>query len=146
MVMYQGAYPSTTGPALLGFDIPTGTASPATGSYAMNSYIAWSVDSSMKWTLGRANATNDFALYDAVNSLNRFYAAGGTSGATVIAAPASAYVAVANDLEIQGYTQIATTSGSPPAADCNSSVYGRMKVDPSTGRLWICVSGGWISK
>lgn len=145
IVMYQGAYPATTGPALVSFDIPTGTASPATGSYALNSYISWSVDSSPKWTLGRANPTNDFALYDAVNGLNRFYAAGG-SGATVIAAPAGAYVGVANDLEIQGYTQIATTSGSPPPADCNSSVYGRMKVDPTAGQLWICVSGGWIGK
>ena len=146
MVMYQGAYSTTTAPALLSFDIPTGTASPATGTYAMNSYISWSVNSGMKWTLGRANPTNDFALYDAFNGINRFYAAGGTGGATVIAAPTGAYVGIANDLQVQGYTQLATTGGSPPPSDCNSGVYGRMKVDPSTGLLWICASGGWISK
>ena len=146
MVMYQGAYPTTTGPALLSFDIPTGTASPATGSYALNSYISWNVNSGLKWTLGRANPTNDFALFDAFNGINRLYAAGGTSGATVIAAPTGAYVGIANDLQVQGYTQLATTSGSPPVSDCNSSVYGRMKVDPSTGLLWVCVGTGWISK
>jgi hypothetical protein len=146
MTMYQGGDPSTNGSVLISFDIPTGAASPATGTYALNSTIDWNVNSSLTWALGRINHGNDFALYDAANNMNRLYAQGGASGGTVIAAPGGGIVGVAGNLAVQGYTQLATTSGSPPAGDCNSSVYGRMKVDPAAAKLWICVASGWIQK
>jgi hypothetical protein len=144
--IYQGANSANTGSGLLVFDIPTGTASPATGTYALKSIIDWNVNSNLKWALGRANPSNDFVLYDAANNMNRLYAEGGASGATVIAAPSGGIVSVVGNLAVEGYAQLAITSGSPPARDCNSTVYGRMKVDPSAGRLWICVRRGWIAK
>lgn len=51
-------------------------------------------------------------------------------------------------LHINGYVQLATTSGIPPEADClDSTVYGRMKVDPTgSGTLWICTETGWSGK
>jgi hypothetical protein len=146
ITIYQGANSANTGSALLNFDIPTGTASPATGTYALKSVIDWNVNSNLKWALGRANPNNDFVLYDAANNMNRLYAQGGASGATVIAAPGAGIVSIVGNLAVEGYAQLAITSGSPPAGDCNSTVYGRMKVDPSAGKLWICVSSGWIAK
>lgn len=46
-----------------------------------------------------------------------------------------------------GYLQLATVTGMPPAADCdNQAEYGRMMVSPADSKLWICVAAGWISK
>ncbi len=45
-----------------------------------------------------------------------------------------------------GYIQMDTTTGAPPAADCNATAeYGRMKFDSSTGvnKLYICGADGW---
>ena len=50
-------------------------------------------------------------------------------------------------LQVNGYTQLALTSGSPPAVDCNEvTERGRMKVDDTAGLLYICVASGWVSK
>lgn len=50
-------------------------------------------------------------------------------------------------LQVNGYIQLALTSGAPPAADCNESTErGRMKVDNAAGVLYICMDPGWVSK
>ena len=49
-------------------------------------------------------------------------------------------------LQVNGYVQLALTTGAPPAADCdNASEYGRMKVDATGDKLFICTSTGWKS-
>jgi hypothetical protein len=71
-----------------------------------------------------------------------------TAGGTVL----NGYVGVgtstpASPLQVSGYLQVDLTSGQPAGSDCNAaSQYGRMKLDPTTGKLWLCASGGWISK
>ncbi|MDO8282835.1 MAG: hypothetical protein Q7U10_09495 [Thermodesulfovibrionia bacterium] len=50
-------------------------------------------------------------------------------------------------LQVNGYIQLALTSGTPPSGDCDETAeYGRMKVDSADGRLYICVSSGWVYK
>ena len=50
-------------------------------------------------------------------------------------------------LQVSGYTQLDLTAGSPPAIDCNeASEAGRMKVDPDTDTLWVCMTSGWVAK
>jgi hypothetical protein len=50
-------------------------------------------------------------------------------------------------LQVNGYTQLALTSGEPPSGDCDeASELGRMKVDNSAGVLYVCVDSGWVSK
>ncbi len=45
-----------------------------------------------------------------------------------------------------GYIELDTSSGTPPAADCNASdEVGRMKVDVSLDNLYVCFSGGWVT-
>jgi hypothetical protein len=49
-------------------------------------------------------------------------------------------------LQVNGYIQLALTSGAPPAVDCdNAAEYGRMKVDAIGGKLYVCISTGWKS-
>jgi hypothetical protein len=49
-------------------------------------------------------------------------------------------------LQVNGYVQLALTTGAPPAADCDAaSEYGRMKVDATGNKLYICTSTGWKS-
>jgi len=50
-------------------------------------------------------------------------------------------------LQVNGYTQLALTSGGPPLEDCDeASERGRMKIDSTAGSLYICVDSGWVSK
>jgi hypothetical protein len=51
-------------------------------------------------------------------------------------------------LEVDGYIQLDTVTGAPPAADCNeASEEGRMKFDPGSDLLYICSgASGWVSK
>jgi len=50
-------------------------------------------------------------------------------------------------LQVNGYIQLALTSGAPPAADCDAaSERGRMKFDNATGTLYICGDAGWVTK
>ncbi|MCP4668796.1 MAG: hypothetical protein GY849_20860, partial [Deltaproteobacteria bacterium] len=50
-------------------------------------------------------------------------------------------------LQVTGYVQLDTVSAAPPAADCDeASEEGRMKVDPTSELLYICVSSGWVTK
>jgi hypothetical protein len=47
-------------------------------------------------------------------------------------------------LQVNGYVQLALTAGAPPAVDCDNSVeYGRMKVDATGNKLYVCTSTGW---
>ena len=47
----------------------------------------------------------------------------------------------AGDLNVAGYLQLDTVSSAPAAADCDeASEAGRMKVDPSSELLYICVT------
>jgi PKD repeat protein len=49
-------------------------------------------------------------------------------------------------LQVNGYVQLALTSGAPPAADCdNAAEYGRMKVDAVGVKIYVCTSAGWKS-
>jgi len=49
-------------------------------------------------------------------------------------------------LQVNGYIQLATTPGAPPAADCDQvAEYGQMKVDAISVKLYICTSAGWKS-
>ena len=49
-------------------------------------------------------------------------------------------------LQVNGYVQLALTSGAPPAADCDEATeQGRMKVDGTNNKLYICTSTGWKS-
>ncbi|HEV2863613.1 MAG TPA: S8 family peptidase [Pyrinomonadaceae bacterium] len=49
-------------------------------------------------------------------------------------------------LQVNGYIQLALTSGAPPAADCDAAAeYGRMKVDAVGVRVYVCTSAGWKS-
>lgn len=50
-------------------------------------------------------------------------------------------------LQVSGYTQLDLTAGAPPAEDCDeASEAGRMKVDPDTDTLWVCITSGWVAK
>ena len=50
-------------------------------------------------------------------------------------------------LQVNGYIQLALTSGSPDSGDCDEATErGRMKVDDTAGLLYICVASGWVSK
>lgn len=50
-------------------------------------------------------------------------------------------------LQVNGYLQLGTTAGAPPAADCDAAnERGRMLTDPADGRLWVCANSGWVSK
>ncbi len=50
-------------------------------------------------------------------------------------------------LQVNGYIQLAVTSGAPPAADCDQvSERGRMTVDSANGLLYVCVNSGWVAK
>jgi len=52
-----------------------------------------------------------------------------------------------SSLQVEGYVQLALTSGAPPSSDCDeASERGRMKIDNSAGLLYICVDSGWIAK
>ena len=54
---------------------------------------------------------------------------------------------VDGDLSTSGYVQLALTSGTPPAFDCDeASERGRMKVDSGAGTLYVCVDVGWVAK
>lgn len=46
----------------------------------------------------------------------------------------------------QGYLQLETVVGAPPAADCASQYVGRMVFEPGANLLWICDGSTWISK
>ncbi|HEY6188047.1 MAG TPA: hypothetical protein VIW80_10235 [Pyrinomonadaceae bacterium] len=49
-------------------------------------------------------------------------------------------------LQVNGYVQLALTAGAPPAADCdNAAEHGRMKVDATGDKLYVCTSTGWKS-
>lgn len=50
-------------------------------------------------------------------------------------------------LQVNGYVQLALTSGVPPAADCDATEErGRMIVDNAAGNLYICMDSGWVAK
>jgi hypothetical protein len=50
-------------------------------------------------------------------------------------------------LHVNGYVQLALTSGIPPASDCDETPErGRMKVDNAAGILYVCVNSGWVAK
>lgn len=52
-------------------------------------------------------------------------------------------------LQVDGYTQLALTDGTPPATDCDDPLeHGRMKIDATEGSesLYICVVSGWVAK
>ena len=51
-------------------------------------------------------------------------------------------------LQVNGYVQLALTSGAPSATDCDAAAEeGRMKFDPTADLLYICSGvSGWISK
>lgn len=50
-------------------------------------------------------------------------------------------------LQVNGYVQLALTSGAPAATDCDAAAErGRMKVDNAAGLLYICMDSGWVSK
>ncbi|MBV7327832.1 hypothetical protein KFU94_06145 [Chloroflexi bacterium TSY] len=49
-------------------------------------------------------------------------------------------------LQVNGYTQLALTSGAPPSIDCNNATRGRMKVDSAAGLLYVCMDSGWVGK
>jgi hypothetical protein len=50
-------------------------------------------------------------------------------------------------LQVEGYIQLDTLAGAPPAADCDeASERGRMKVDIVNDLLYICTNSGWITK
>jgi hypothetical protein len=47
-------------------------------------------------------------------------------------------------LQVNGYIQLALTSGAPPSVDCvEIPEYGRMKVDAANNKLYVCTSTGW---
>jgi subtilisin family serine protease len=49
-------------------------------------------------------------------------------------------------LQVNGYIQLSTINGAPPAADCDAvTELGRMKVDPTGFKLYVCTSAGWKS-
>ena len=46
-----------------------------------------------------------------------------------------------------GYIELDTSHGTPPAADCNAAnEVGRMKVDSANTNLYICTAVGWVTK
>jgi hypothetical protein len=51
-----------------------------------------------------------------------------------------------SSLQVNGYVQLALTTGAPPSADCDEAPeQGRMKVDATGNKLYICTSTGWKS-
>jgi hypothetical protein len=50
-------------------------------------------------------------------------------------------------LQVSGYIQLDTSSGTPPLVDCDGiDEIGRMKVDNTTTDLYICTILGWVAK
>ncbi len=48
-----------------------------------------------------------------------------------------------SQLEVTGYFELATSSGTPPSADCNAAdEIGRMKVDSTSRKLYVCTYDG----
>ena len=46
-----------------------------------------------------------------------------------------------------GYIELDTSNGMPPASDCDSAdEVGRMKVDSSRPYLYVCMAQGWARK
>jgi len=51
-----------------------------------------------------------------------------------------------SQLEVTGYIELATSSGTPPTADCDViDEIGRMKVDDTNNYLYVCTNNGWKS-
>lgn len=49
-------------------------------------------------------------------------------------------------LQVKGYAQLDTVSGAPPSTDCDAAPErGRMKVDPASGALYVCMDSGWVN-
>jgi hypothetical protein len=47
-------------------------------------------------------------------------------------------------LHVEGYIQLALTTGAPPGEDCDAEAeYGRMKIDAVGSRVYFCTSSGW---
>jgi hypothetical protein len=43
-----------------------------------------------------------------------------------------------------GFVRLPLTANAPPAAECNdTSMYGRMKVDATNNKLYVCTTTGW---
>lgn len=51
------------------------------------------------------------------------------------------------EVQINSYLRMGTTTGAPPALDCDSAnERGRVKVDPASNTLYVCMNNGWVSK
>ncbi len=51
-----------------------------------------------------------------------------------------------SELEVVGYIQLDTISGTPPSGDCTSADIGRMKMDSANNNLYVCSTNGWQTK
>jgi hypothetical protein len=91
------------------------------------------------------------AATGSVSSALQAYNAGATAFANIGINPSGGNVGVGtsapqSQLQVNGYIQLALTAGAPPAVDCNNTAqYGRMKVDATGNKLYVCTSTGWKS-
>jgi hypothetical protein len=87
-----------------------------------------------------AAQTDGFQIYDLAANQARVFVRPDTGNVGIgTSTPQSA-------LQVNGYIQLALTSGAPPAADCDEAAeYGRMKVDANSNKLFVCTSTGWKS-
>ena len=89
--------------------------------------LLWKDAGTNEWVLGK-NSSNDFSLFDAVNSVQRFIASAGTNGNTTIAAPGSGVVkATSNGVTANVSLAIASgtatmTTAAIAAGACGSTV------------------------
>jgi hypothetical protein len=99
-----------------------------------------STGGTLKWIIGMASQTDGFQIYDLATNQARFFVRPDTGNVGIgTSTPQSA-------LQVNGYIQLALTTGAPPGADCDEATeYGRMKVDANSNKLFVCTSTGWKS-
>ena len=91
------------------------------------------------YSLGLADSSNIFQLYDNSLGISVLSVSAGNVGIGTATPPSA--------LQVTGYAQLDLTSGAPPVGDCDAATErGRMKVDNTAGLLYICMNSGWVSK
>jgi hypothetical protein len=148
----SGAFGATLQPVLSFGNTVTGTITNAVGLKVSDSGLTGQtmINQSGVTIAGMAAATNNtgllmgqtaipsgnYGIYNA--SANNNYFAGNVGIGTT--SPKST-------LQVNGYIQLALTSGAPVATDCDAAdERGRMKVDNAAGVLYICMNSGWVAK
>ncbi|HEX8336436.1 MAG TPA: S8 family serine peptidase, partial [Pyrinomonadaceae bacterium] len=98
---------------------------------------------------GPTTALGFVSSADGAGTPDIFFRAGGTKPDAMRIKGESGNVGIGtanpqSALQVNGYIQLSTVTAAPPAADCDAAAeMGRMKVDPTGFKLYVCTSAGW---